>query len=212
MDGVLLDSEPVWQETEVAVLGRLGVPLTLSMCEQTMGLRYDEVIRYWFRRYPWSGPAPEQVAETLLAAMVPQLRQRAVSLCMPGVHACLARVRDLGIPMALATSSPTLLIDVTLDALDLRSFFHSTHSAEHQRYGKPHPGVYLAAVHALGLEPEHCVAIEDSINGVISAKAAHMRCVAVPTPEAAGDPRFGIADHTIGGLDELDLRHLLAGA
>lgn len=208
MDGVLLDSEPVWQETEVEVFGRLGVELTLEMCTQTMGLRYDEVVRYWFRRKPWQGQSPEQVAEDLLAAMIPQLEQRAASLCMPGVRESLTRISDLGLPIALATSSPTRLIDVILNALNITEFFHSSHSAEHQVHGKPHPSVFMAAADALGVPASQCVAIEDSVNGVISAKAANMRCVAVPTAQAFGDPRFSIADHSIRSLLELGPEHL----
>jgi len=88
-----------------------------------------------------------------------------------------------------------------LAALDLGEAFEVVHSAEDEPYGKPHPGIYLTAAERLGVDPVACVAIEDSVAGVVAAKAARMAAVAVP--EDRGDPRFGIADAVLDSLADL---------
>jgi sugar-phosphatase len=99
-----------------------------------------------------------------------------------------------------------VVIAAALEALDLQDAFEVVHSAEGEPYGKPHPGVYLHTAEQLGLRPEECVAIEDSPNGVLAAKAARMGCIAVPEPALRGHPWFAIADavlQDLGGLEDV---------
>ncbi len=185
MDGVLIDSEPLWRRAEVRVLGGLGVPLTEEMCHQTMGLRVDEMVQHWHRTYPWQGATQEQVAEDILALVMDLVRQEGRPL--PGVRMLLEALAGRSARVGLATSSPSVLIDCVLDALEFGPFFAATCSAENQPLGKPHPGVYLQAARLLDTPAEHCLAVEDSVNGVRAALAAGMTAAAVPAPDTTPD-------------------------
>ena len=201
MDGVLVDSEPIWQDVEIDLLGALGVPLTHELCKQTMGFRVNEAVAYWYERHPWDGPTVDDVAEQLMTGVVDAIGARGEP--MVGVGAAVAFIRDAGLRLAIASSSYYRVIDAVLRRLDLTDAFEVVHSAEDEANGKPHPDVYLTAAAKLGVAPADCVAIEDSPNGVLSAKRAGMICVAVPDPGIAGDARFGDADLTLSSLAEL---------
>ncbi len=104
--------------------------------------------------------------------------------------------------MALASASYFKLINATLNKLELRDQFNVIHSAEIEPYGKPHPGIFLTTAKNLGVDPEFCLVFEDSLNGVIAAKAARMKCVCVPDPAFRNDTRFSIADIILNSLEE----------
>ena len=91
-----------------------------------------------------------------------------------------------------------------VEKLGLGGAFDFIHSAEEEEYGKPHPAVYLTTARMLGVAPTECLAIEDSLNGVIAAKSARMKCVAIPSPESRVDSRFTIADATLDSLTEIN--------
>lgn len=184
MDGVLVDSEPLWHEAEIAAFGAVGVRLTEADCLETTGLRVDAVAEHWFARRPWTGPSPREVAADVVARMARLLG--AESEAKPGA---VEAVRHLAgkVPLAVASSSPEVLIEAVLARLDVRDAFQVVRSAEHEPFGKPHPGVYLTTAAALGIDPAWCLAIEDSGNGIRSAHAAGMRVVAVPDQLVAAE-------------------------
>jgi sugar-phosphatase len=198
MDGVLVDSEPLWQEAEIEVFAGVGVELTAERCQETMGLRIDEAVDHWWVRHPWPGPSPIEVAEAIVARVTELIAERAEPL--PGVHEAIAAARRVG-PIALASSSPRRLIDAVLARFDLD--FDVVHSAEDEAFGKPHPAIYLTTADRLGVAPTRCLAVEDSVNGVVAAKAARMACVAIPEPSLRGDRRFGVADAVLDSLAAL---------
>ncbi|QIZ78560.1 hexitol phosphatase HxpB [Ferrimonas lipolytica] len=202
MDGVLVDSEPMWQRAELAVLPRYGVPLTLADTVATKGLRIDQVVALWYSRHPWQGASIDQVAAEIVDQVAALVRTEGQPL--PGVEQAFAVIKANGLPIALATSSPTQLINATLERLQLTEHFQAICSAEALAYGKPHPQVYLNAATALGVAPEQCLAIEDSVNGVIAAKAANMAVVAIPEVAQQQDPRFSIANFNLATLHELN--------
>lgn len=200
MDGVLVDSEPLWQEAEIEVFGTVGVELSRAMCEETMGLRIDEAVAHWHRRTPWDGPSQPEIADRVVAGVAARIAERGEPL--PGVREALDACRRRGLRLALASSSPMPLIGAVLERFDLAGTFEVVVSADGEPYGKPHPGIYLTAADRLAVAPTACVAIEDSLNGVIAAKAARMRAVAIPLDPA--DPRFGVADAVLTSLADLD--------
>jgi sugar-phosphatase len=202
LDGLLIDSEPLWQEAEITVFATVGVALTRDMCRQTMGLRVDAAIAHWYARFPWEGPTPEQVKQAVLAEVRRLIVARGCIL--PGVRQALDLTRASGARLALASSSPLALIETAIQQLGIAPYFDVVHSAEFEAFGKPHPAVYLSAARLLGVDPHRCVALEDSINGVIAAKAAGMRCIAVPERSALEDRRFGVADLVLASLEHLD--------
>lgn len=199
MDGLLIDSEPLWRRAEVEVFASVGVHLTEAMCEATTGLRIDEVVAHWRARRPWEGETIEAVAARIVERMIALVGE--VGEAMPGAHAAVDACARAGLALALASSSPDRLIDATLDRLDLADRFAVRRSAQHETHGKPHPAVFLRAAGELGLPPTRCLVFEDSLNGVIAAKAARMTCVAVPEVD---DPRFCIADRVLRSLEEVE--------
>ncbi|HJL14116.1 MAG TPA: hexitol phosphatase HxpB [Sandaracinaceae bacterium LLY-WYZ-13_1] len=202
MDGLLVDSEPWWRRAEVELFATVGLALEESDCEATTGLRIDEVTAHWFARAPWEGPSPHALAERIVDRMVAIVGARGAP--MPGAVEAVARCADAGLRLAVASSSPERLIDATLARLGLAERFELRCSAEHERFGKPHPAVFLRCAERLGVDPAACLVLEDSLNGVLAAKAARMTCVAVPEATQRGDPRFCIADRVLGSLRELD--------
>lgn len=195
MDGVLIDSEPFWRQAQIEVFASVGKIFTEQDCAETMGIRIDEVVAY---RVPEADQA--DVVATIVDRMVQLVTNQGRPL--PGVKELLARVTALGIPCGLATSSRYRLLEATLKSLDLEDVFQIVCSAEDEQLGKPHPAVYLTAAKKLGFLPQDCLAIEDSVNGVLSAKAAQMTALAVPDKAQANDPRFSIADLRLNDLHE----------
>ncbi|MBI3768934.1 MAG: hexitol phosphatase HxpB [Deltaproteobacteria bacterium] len=202
MDGVLIDSEPLWQEAEIEVFASVGVALDRRLCLQTTGLRSDDLVAYWYARRPWTTPAPADVEGELLRVVSDLIRRRAERKA--GLTDVLRLLTTRDVRVALASSSPYAIITAVLERLALTETFACVHSAEEEPYGKPHPGVYLTTAQKLGVAPEACCAVEDSLNGVLAAKAAKMACVAVPGSGMAADPRFVIADRVVRSLTELD--------
>ena len=111
-----------------------------------------------------------------------------------GVIDTLKFLKTNNLKIGLATSSYEILIDTVLAALGIRSYFDFTHSAENEAYGKPHPAVYLTVANKLNVHPTKCLVIEDSLNGIISGKAARMKVVCIPEKSHSPEPKLMIAD------------------
>lgn len=206
MDGVLIDSEPFWQEAEIIAFGRVGVELTPEMCKETMGLRVDEVVRIRYEQFGWSGKTQQQVQDDILA----ELRKLILAKGKPmaGVGHVLDFFKQRGIRLALASSTHMRIIETVLQKLNLTDEFEVVHSAEFEPYGKPHPGIYLTTLQKLDLSPDDAIAFEDSLNGVIAAKAARLRTIAIPEESARHDTRFDIADMRLNSLTEFSEERL----
>jgi sugar-phosphatase len=201
LDGLLIDSEPHWAVAEMEVLAEVGLVLTPAMCARTVGLRIDEVVAYWYARAPWTGPTPAEVTARIVARVIERLRTTGEAKA--GARRAVELARRRGVAVGLASSSPMALIRAAVTRLGLDGAFDALESAEDEPFGKPHPAVYLAAAARLDVAPTACVALEDSLNGLIAAKAARMRCVLVPEHGAA-DPRFALADRVLASLEQLD--------
>ena len=200
MDGLLVDSEPLWQVAEVEILGGLGVPLDPHACRQTKGMFVNEVTAYWHERFPWRGPSTDEVAVRVVDRVCALVVERGVLL--PGVRQAIELCRRHGLALGLASSSQYRLIETVLGHFGLAGQFEVVHSAEEETYGKPHPAVYLGAAAKLGVDPTHCLAWEDAGAGVLAAKAARMVCVAVPEAAERSRPAFAIADAVLASLEE----------
>jgi mannitol-1-/sugar-/sorbitol-6-/2-deoxyglucose-6-phosphatase len=201
MDGLLIDTEPIWRRTEIEIFGRLGLHLTEEQCLETMGVRVSEVVALWYDRHPWTGATVEEVTRQIIDAVIEHVRLEGEP--KPGVREAFETIRLAGLPMAIASSSSEDLIRAVVERLELSEYISVICSADLEAVGKPHPAVYLTAAQALGVEPERCLALEDSPNGVLSAKAAGMYCIAVPDPFLADDPRMNEADLRLSSLLEL---------
>lgn len=204
MDGVLLDSEPLWHEAEIEAFARVGLALEPVDCLRTMGMRVDAVVEYWLLRHPWDTRRypVRAVADEILDGVVARIRERGRTL--PGVDAGLAAVAARGVRRALASSSPVRVIDAVLETLGLDGVFELAVSAQHEPRGKPAPDVYLTACRGLGVVPGRALAVEDSLAGMAAAKTAGMTCVMVPDPSIAGRHELARADLVLDTLDDLD--------
>lgn len=200
MDGLLIDSEPLWVRAEIEVFGAAGVLLTEEDCARTKGLRVDDVVDYW-RAHRGLGRRAAEIEEQLVARVAELVAAEGRALA--GVDAALGAAREGGRRIALASSSPTPIIGAALDRLGIAGAFDVVQSAEDEPRGKPHPGIFLRTAERLGASPVDCVVLEDSLTGVIAAKAARMGCVAVPFDHPDHDVRFALADVAVGSLAEV---------
>ncbi|NDJ85811.1 MAG: hexitol phosphatase HxpB [Chloroflexi bacterium] len=203
MDGVLIDSEPLWHEAEMAIFRTVGFAMTREHCLETQGMRVDKVVEYWHARYPWtSPPSLKDVEGALVQAVIDNIQARGEALS--GVRDTLAFLAGQGVRMAIASSSPMIMIEAVVSMLAIGGYFEMLYSAEYEPYGKPHPGVYLSTAAKLDVSPSECLVIEDSMRGILAAKAAEMRCLAVPDPALRDDPRLAIADWVLPSLALFD--------
>jgi sugar-phosphatase len=202
MDGVLVDSEPFWQQAEREVFATVGLDLSPEDMSLTIGLRIEEVAAFWHRRHPWRGPSLEEVAADVVDRVIELVEEQGE--LMAGVSLALESIRRRGLPLALASSSSRRIIETVFARFDLAGLFAAVASAEDETHGKPHPAVFLTAASALGVAAPDCLVVEDSLNGVIAAKAARMKCLAVPDPRQRDDPRFVLADGVVDSLADLD--------
>lgn len=199
MDGLLIDTEPVWRTAEQEVFAELGVELTRADLLDTTGVTVDELVAAFLPRRPPPGPSPARVADRITDLVADYVCREGEP--MPGVPEAIALFGRLGLRLAIASSSPARLIDVVCARLKLDIDVRC--SALDEPRGKPAPDVYLAAARRLGLSPARCLALEDSPAGVVAAKSAGMTCLAVPDPLLAGDPRYRRADLVLSSLTEL---------
>jgi mannitol-1-/sugar-/sorbitol-6-/2-deoxyglucose-6-phosphatase len=201
MDGVIIDSEPFWRDAYMAVLPRYNVQLTEELCHESKGVKVDVVVRNWHNIFNWQPANLEMVEQEIIEEVLRLVRTKGKS--MPGLLDLLNWLKSKNIKTGLATSSLFSIMDVVLDSLQLRSYFDVTHSAEAEKAGKPAPDVYLGTAKMLGVEPQECIAIEDSVTGIISAKAAGMYAIALPEEPEFEMEKYNIADLKIRSLLEI---------
>jgi mannitol-1-/sugar-/sorbitol-6-/2-deoxyglucose-6-phosphatase len=208
MDGLLIDSEPCWQEAGTETLLQFNVTLSPVQYHHTTGLRTREWLDYWFGHF---GIGKERIpaAEAALHQHVIE-KIKTMADPLPGVHEIIAFFKARNFRIGLATSSPLSLVNVVVEKLGIAGEFEAVASAEHLPYGKPHPQVYMDCAEALAVSPLQCLAFEDSFNGVIAAKAARMTCVAIPVQDQGHLPKWGAADLQLSSLLDFTETHLAA--
>ena len=200
LDGLLIDSEPVWMWAQAKAFGELGVELTPAMQLATTGMRMRETLVIWRGYFPSIEIDPEGMRRRLLELVAGSLRESGMP--KPGALQAMETCRKAGCRMAIASSSMPEIITAAVDRLGARDMFHALVSAEGVAHGKPHPAVYLAAAEQLGVGPGECIAFEDSVFGLRSAKAAGMHCIAVPEEHNRGRAEYAIADRILESLEE----------
>ena len=215
MDGVLIDTEPVWRAAQSDVFAGFGVALSEGDLLDSTGQPIEELIPVWRRRPVAGGEmavradpgltdpglADTEIADLIVDRVIAHVT--AEGQPMPGVTAAIALFERCGLRLAIASSSPLRLIDAVCDRLGLTRI-EVRCSAMDEARGKPAPDVYLAAARRLGVAAASCLALEDSPAGIASARSAGMRCVAVPDPLLAADPRYREADLVLESLTRLD--------
>ena len=198
MDGLLIDSEPLWGEAAHEIFGRYNFQLTKAQYATTTGMRTKEFVEWWFNHYKIDARHNEEAENAILQNVVEKVAAKGKAL--PGVEHIFNFFIQRNFKIGLATSSGKPLIDVVVDKLGIRNFLQSIESASDLPYGKPHPQVYLNCAVALNSHPTQCICFEDSFNGLIAAKAARMKCVVVPAPHDSKNEKFNASDLKISSL------------
>jgi sugar-phosphatase len=178
MDGLIIDSEPLWRKAEIEAFKDIGFDFTESMCIETMGMRIDQVVHYWWKQLKWSSPLEKEVVDNIQSKMVKLINKEGILL--PGVLEAINLLHSKNIPIALASSSSMKLITTVLDKLQIKSFFSVIHSAENEKAGKPDPAVFLTTAKLLNIEPSKCLVLEDSKAGLNAGLNAGMRTILIP--------------------------------
>ena len=200
LDGVLVDSEQVWDEVRREYVIEKGGRWTDSATRDMMGMSSVEWSRYVAEELGVD-ETPEQISKDI-AGRVGDVYREALPL-LPGAREAVERLGERW-PLAIASSSNREIIDLVLAAADLGSYFKATVSSEEVGAGKPAPDVYLEAARRLGVDASACAAIEDSHNGIRSAKSAGMRVIAIPnTHYPPGEESLALADLVLPSLDRL---------
>ena len=200
LDGLLLDTEQLWDEVREQLTRELGGRWHERAQREMMGMSSGEWSRYMHDELGLS-ESPTELNTEVVRRM--QDRYRARLPLLDGAVEAVERLAGRW-PLALASSSNRELIDLALELGGLAHFFQATVSSEEVAHGKPAPDVYLEAARRLGVAPKRCAAVEDSHNGIRSAKAAGMRVVAIPNPHFPPDEAaVALADVVLASLDEL---------
>jgi HAD superfamily hydrolase (TIGR01509 family) len=200
LDGVLIDSEPVWEEVRRAYVADRGGRWLPDTQDRLMGMSTEEWADYIATDLV-GGVTAEEVAYEVIDQMTQ--RYAAGPPVLPGAEAAVRRMAEYG-PLGLASSSPRALIDFVLGKLGVGSLFRATVSTEEVESGKPAPDGYLAVAAQMDVAGPDCVAIEDSSNGLRSAHAAGMTVIAIPRPAHPPAPdALALAAHVAEDLDEL---------
>jgi HAD superfamily hydrolase (TIGR01509 family) len=200
LDGVLIDSEHVWDEARRILAEERGGRWTENASRDMMGMSSVEWSLYMHDVVGIPDP-PEEISAEVVRRLEPIYRAE-----LPLVEGAVEAVERLAArwPLGLASSSNRELIDLVLELSDLERYFAATVSSEEVARGKPAPDVYLEAARRLGVPPEKCAAVEDSENGILAAKAAGMRVLAIPNPDyPPHDDALAAADDVLRALAEL---------
>jgi len=208
LDGVLLDSEQVWDGVREQLVRERGGRWHDQAQRDMMGMSSVEWSRYMHEQLGLR-ELPEEISAEVVRRLEALYRQRLPVL--PGAREAVERLAARW-PLALASSSNRELIDLALELLGVSSLFRATVSSEEVARGKPAPDVYLEAARRLGVEPTRSAAIEDSRNGILSAAQAGMRVLAIPNRHfPPGEDELAEADVVLGSLDELTVEAVETG-
>ncbi|WP_166923060.1 hexitol phosphatase HxpB [Flavobacterium poyangense] len=176
MDGVLIDSEPLWQRAEFEVFSSLGVTVTKEMAILTKTMTTAEVAKFWHEKFPWTASTLEATEQQVVAKVTELIIKE--GLVISGIKTYIETLKSEGFKIGLATNSPASIIPVVLDKLNITHLFDCVSSSEDEKNGKPDPAVYLTTSKKLGIAPVNCIAIEDSFSGIKAAKSAGMLAIA----------------------------------
>jgi sugar-phosphatase len=206
MDGLLIDSEPLWSEAAAEVFEYYGKRLTPADFEATTGLRTNEFVSWWLRDYKFDNTELENAAERIVSLVTQKIRNKGKA--MPGLEYIFEFFSARGYKIGLATSSPMSIADAVTKMLGIEKYLKVKTSAEKLPYGKPHPQVYLECAKELDSSPLECLCFEDSLNGMIAVKAARMKCVVVPAYHQQKDEKWSLADLKISSLKNFSELHM----
>lgn len=206
LDGLLINSEPLWEQAETNIFARYHMKVTPELCQKVKGFRVDESVIKLLQIFNRSDLNPSLIERQIMDEVKNLISTKGKA--MAGSSYIMHFFESRKIPMALASSSKMEIIDAALEKLGLRNHFSSIHSAEFETYGKPHPGIFITAADNLGINASECVVFEDSFNGLLAARSARMKTVGIPEPANINNPHFSIAHLLLPNLLAFKEAHL----
>lgn len=205
IDGLLINSEPLWNKAANEVFKQYGIILTQEQYTTTTGLRTKEFVAHWLHQFKIPSSEYERAEQKVIDAALNFIDKEAT--LMPGVEHIFEFFLSKDFKMGLATSSPVEMIEWVKNKLGIRSYIHASSSAQKLQHAKPHPEVYLDCASKLHTSPLSCICFEDSFFGMIAAKAARMTCVVVPSAEHLKLDQWGAADLKLSSLQNFGALH-----
>jgi sugar-phosphatase len=202
MDGLLIDSEPMWKSAERHVFSLLGVEVSDELSSLTAVMTTREVTEFWFHHFPWQNRDLNLVEQDVIDMVGSLIKAHGVA--KKGVLQTLELFRQHHCKIGLATNAPQTLIPLVLGKLGISEYFDCTVSSSEVKNGKPHPDVYLAALAKLNVTAVDALAFEDSISGLKAATAAKIRTIVVPGVEQLQSKHFHKAKYKLANLGEFN--------
>lgn len=199
MDGVIIDSEPFWREAQIKTLSKYNITITKNDCiKYTMGKRIDDVALTWCQLHQLT-VNPKEIETAIINAVVNLISTKGEA--KKGLYELLDFLTKNKYSIAIATSSSLPVINAVLNRLSIANYFKVICSADNEASGKPHPAIYINAAKKLGVSMTNCYVLEDSVTGLIAAKAASMHTFVIP--ENNLDPRFSLANNIFSSMHEV---------
>ena len=201
MDGTLIDSQPIWYQVSTDFFQKNGFPVTMDDMIKLTGSPVAKLVDYVLQAYGQKDKERAQLITGLMDYAVSEIL--AAKPLLPNVKDVLAQLKQQGIKIAVASASPRNMLQGIVDSCGIAEYFDYLVSAEELDYNKPHPAVYLHAAQQLGVSVAECFAVEDSVLGMISGKAASMKTVVIPAQAEWDDSRWALADFKLANIAEL---------
>ncbi|MCX8080595.1 MAG: HAD-IA family hydrolase [Bacteroidia bacterium] len=181
MDGILIDSEPLWREAMMRIFEQYGFGITEEQCRSTKGMKIEEVISLWNRQKSLCWEDELKIKMEIHKLLLKLLHQKGKAI--PGAMDAILAAKTRRFKIGLATSSDRTLMEAVVKKLGVTQFFDAMVCADGALKAKPHPDVYLECAKRMGVSPRQCVAVEDSYFGLKSARSAGMFVIGVPESE-----------------------------
>lgn len=201
MDGVLIDSEHLWRRAMIQGFKEYGMNVSEDECRLTMGMRFKEVALIWLNHFKVKNAGPEDLEKTVMDHLIALIENEGKFI--DSIPEIISVCKNKQLKTGLATSSSNRLMNAVLKKLGLENTLDCCVSAENMKYGKPHPEVFLKCAEGLNVRPDECLVLEDSLNGVIAARAASMKVIAVPDDAHTTVQQFVLADYKCNRMSEV---------
>ncbi|MXP50976.1 hexitol phosphatase HxpB [Pantoea sp. SoEX] len=210
MDGIIIDSEPLWSQAQNEVISELNIklPYNYSKHPDSVGLRIDQTVNMWYKLLPLNinKPSQQDIMNLIITRAMALIKYK--KPLFPGVESALKLCKECNLKVGLTSASPLCMLQMVLEIFNLNHYFDVIISGDFLPYSKPHPQIYLDAAIKLNIDPQKCIAIEDSINGMIATKAARMHSIVIPAIEYKNDPRWCLSNIKLENITQLTISHL----
>ncbi len=203
MDGVLIDSVPLWRQAEREVFAEYGFFVTKTQQTETLGLSIREIVSYWSKFHDFAGASVNEVAGRIEYRTIELINEKGKMI--DGIEEVLRYAYKNFSNVGLASSSSYSVINAILTKLNFKKYFSVVRSVQDEKFGKPNPAVYISVARKFGVFPWECLVLEDSLQGVLAAKSARAKCIALPNKYLRGDSRFIIADYVFTNPERFSL-------